>query len=46
MISVVIHHSGDRDEFLEEALKSVLSQSGRRHLKEVIIVENIHIYFV
>jgi glycosyltransferase involved in cell wall biosynthesis len=40
MISVVIHHSGDRDEFLEEALESVLNQSGRRHLKEVIVVEN------
>ena len=40
MISVVIHHSGNRDEFLEEALESVLNQSGRRHLKEVIVVEN------
>jgi glycosyltransferase involved in cell wall biosynthesis len=40
MISVIIHHSGERDEFLEEALESVLNQSGRRHLKEVIVIEN------
>jgi glycosyltransferase involved in cell wall biosynthesis len=40
MISVIIHHSGDRDKFLEEALESVLNQSGRSYCKEVIIVEN------
>jgi glycosyltransferase involved in cell wall biosynthesis len=40
MISVIIHHSGDRDKFIEEALESVLNQSGRRHLKEVIVIEN------
>ncbi|NDH68442.1 MAG: glycosyltransferase family 2 protein [Gammaproteobacteria bacterium] len=40
MISVIIHHSGDRDQFLEEALDSVLNQSERRHLKEVIVLEN------
>jgi len=39
MISVIIHHSGDRDDFLKEALQSVLNQSGR-HLKEIIIVDN------
>jgi len=40
MISVIIHHTGDRDEFLEEALESVLNQSGRKYLKEIIIIEN------
>jgi glycosyltransferase involved in cell wall biosynthesis len=40
MISVIIHHSGDRDEFLEEALESVLNQSGRNYLKEIIIIDN------
>jgi len=40
MISVIIHHSGERDEFLQEALASVLDQKGRKHLKEIIIVDN------
>jgi glycosyltransferase involved in cell wall biosynthesis len=40
MISVIIHHSINRERFLEEALQSVLNQSKIKYIKEIIIVEN------